>query len=259
MDIGEDTDLGPGERRKLRKLEREVGPVRFDPDVRDEQSLERLMALKSAFYRHMNSPDLFARPWICRLVRHLHGMRNGPLRSRLSVLYVGGELAAAHLGLCYEHVWHWWFPCYDRRFARYSPGLLMLLMMARHAPSLGLREIHFGEGDDFFKHRLKTRQIPVREGCLGWAPPVSPLLRHEPLRWLKRQVLQTRLGPLALRVYHTLGKGQKADDASRTTLCDPEGNGGSDDCSSPLHAPHRAAMAELSAREGGSAHVPPHR
>ena len=47
-----------------------------------------------------------------------------------SVLYVADQPAALHLGMCCRGVWHSWFPTYDVAFAKYSPGLLLLLELA---------------------------------------------------------------------------------------------------------------------------------
>jgi CelD/BcsL family acetyltransferase involved in cellulose biosynthesis len=82
----------------------------------------------------------------------------------LSLLYAGERLVAGHFGMRGQSVWHYWFPAYDPKMAKYSPGLILLLKMAEHAPSLGVRTIDLGKGMSLYKQRLMNASVPLASG-----------------------------------------------------------------------------------------------
>jgi CelD/BcsL family acetyltransferase involved in cellulose biosynthesis len=61
-------------------------------------------------------------------------------------------------------VLHYWFPTYNHAFSRYSPGLLLLSAIAKHADSRGYSRIDLGKGDDAYKSRVANSRTEVREG-----------------------------------------------------------------------------------------------
>ncbi|HZR17781.1 MAG TPA: GNAT family N-acetyltransferase [Verrucomicrobiae bacterium] len=151
---------------RMRRLEREVGPLRFVAHSNDTGALERVVAWKSQQYRRSGWPDLFASDWGCGLVRQIHAVQTPSFAGMLSLLYAGSFLIAGHLGMRSQTVWHYWFPAYDRRFAKYSPGLILLLKMAQVAEELGLRSIDVGTGISLYKKRLMNASIDVAEGSV---------------------------------------------------------------------------------------------
>jgi CelD/BcsL family acetyltransferase involved in cellulose biosynthesis len=84
-------------------------------------------------------------------------------------------LVAAHFGIRSRRIWHWWFPAYDREFARYSPGLILLVEMMRAAEGLGLERIDLGRGEALYKRRLMTGAATVYSGCVETGPSVAAL------------------------------------------------------------------------------------
>jgi CelD/BcsL family acetyltransferase involved in cellulose biosynthesis len=65
-----------------------------------------------------------------------------------------------------REVLHWWFPAYAPRFAPYSPGILLLLRIARAAAAAGIRAIDLGKGDSRYKSSLMNCTAPLAEGCV---------------------------------------------------------------------------------------------
>jgi CelD/BcsL family acetyltransferase involved in cellulose biosynthesis len=57
-----------------------------------------------------------------------------------------------------------WFPAYDMRFARYSPGLSLHFKMAEAAAAAGVRYLELGKGDERYKQSLKSGDLWVGEG-----------------------------------------------------------------------------------------------
>lgn len=147
-------------------LERNLGPLEFQPQSMCTGELERLMACKSSQYIRTGKSDRFGVPWIREVLHAVHATREPGFSGMLSTLSADGEIIAAHFGMRSGTVWHYWFPCYDRRFAAWSPGLILLLRMARIAPELGIQAIDLGAGEADYKHRLMSDEVALAEGVV---------------------------------------------------------------------------------------------
>jgi CelD/BcsL family acetyltransferase involved in cellulose biosynthesis len=151
-----------------RALARRHGPLRFVFDVDDEAVLDAVLALKSHQYRRTLGAerDLFARPEMTAIVRDIFHARAPGFAGALSALWSGDTLVAAHFGMGSGDVLHWWFPTYAVSVARYSPGALLLLDIARGAAAAGIRLIDFGKGSEPYKLRWATGAFEVAEGAV---------------------------------------------------------------------------------------------
>ncbi|WP_433327038.1 GNAT family N-acetyltransferase [Spirillospora sp. CA-294931] len=174
-------------RYKERKLGRDVGELRYEFASGDTGDLRRLMRWKSAQYTRTGRTDRFARPWIVRLVRHFHETGFGVL----SVLWAGDEPVSAHFGLRNGAIMAGWFPAYDTRFAKYSPGMIGHLRLARGCAEHGVAEIAMGRGGKEFKEGFKGREIPIAEGRVARATAGAGLhwVRATPLNRARGAVL----------------------------------------------------------------------
>jgi CelD/BcsL family acetyltransferase involved in cellulose biosynthesis len=150
----------------MRRLQLEVGPIQFVPHSPDFSALSKILSWKSQQYRKTGWRDLFALKWGRSLVEQIHANQSESFAGMLSLLYAGDKLVAGHLGMRSRSVWHYWFPAYDPHFAKYSPGLILLLKMAEHAPQIGLRTIDLGTGLTLYKRRLMNASISVAEGTV---------------------------------------------------------------------------------------------
>ncbi|MFJ8619236.1 GNAT family N-acetyltransferase [Streptomyces clavifer] len=169
---------------KERKLGRLAGEVRFVLDERDPAVLRTLMEWKSAQYRRTGRRDRFARKWIRELVEFLFHTRAPGCSGLLSVLYAGDRPVAAHFGLRSRTVLSCWFPAYATGFAKFSPGLILHLSMARAAAGDGIGMLDMGRGAAEYKDGLKTGELTVYEGA-SVRPGVGAALRwagREPSR-----------------------------------------------------------------------------
>jgi CelD/BcsL family acetyltransferase involved in cellulose biosynthesis len=147
-------------------LQLEVGLIRFVPHSPDRSALATVLAWKSHQYRKTGWRDLFAFKWGRSLVEQIHATQSETFAGMFSLLYAGDNLIAGHLGMRSRTVWHYWFPAYDPQFAKYSPGLILLLKMAQHAPQIGLRTIDLGTGLTLYKRRLMNASVSVAEGSI---------------------------------------------------------------------------------------------
>ena len=165
----------PRLRQQARRLERDVGPLRFEPDVTDLNTLHTMMRWKSRQYRRTGVPDNFAVPSNVRLLERLHAFESDDFSGRLTALYAGDQLAAVHLGLRSRHVFHSWFPTYNEDLARYSPGLVLLFKLLEVAEWNGLTRIDLGKDQAPYKDRMATGVTPLAEGSVVVPSPYSAI------------------------------------------------------------------------------------
>ena len=161
-----------------RKLGEAGHNVRFVFDDRRPESLEQLIAWKSAQYRATGHFDVFSKSWTRALVAAL-GASDGSAGAKglISSLEIDGRLAAAHFGLLGEKVLHYWFPAYDSRLARAAPGNALIHLMLEALGERGIAEMHLGPGDYRYKAALGAWQIPLSQGFVATDGPAALLRR----------------------------------------------------------------------------------
>lgn len=152
--------------RKLRKVEREVGPIRLVPHSTELDVLKVLFTWKSEQYHRTKMIDVFGFPWTVELLERLVQREATDFSAMLSALYIGDRVAAVHCGLRWRGVLHYWFPAYDTSFSRFSPGLMLLVRTAQEAQSLGIHRIDLGSGPGDFKRSVMSGATNVAQGCI---------------------------------------------------------------------------------------------
>jgi CelD/BcsL family acetyltransferase involved in cellulose biosynthesis len=150
-----------------RNLARDVGELHFVADSRDINLLRTLMAWKSEQYRRVAAIDRFDRRWVVGLLDALHATRSAHVTGVLSAAYAGDQPVALQFGMRSGHVFAGWFTAYDRRFAKYSPGMIQFMQMAEEFAAAGVHTIDLGEGAAAWKERLKTYDISVASGVVS--------------------------------------------------------------------------------------------
>jgi CelD/BcsL family acetyltransferase involved in cellulose biosynthesis len=150
--------------RKARKLSREVGPLRFELFAEPGRALEYLARWKSEQHRVTGVFDIFRVAWICRVFEEVSRRQTSHFVGMPSLLFAAGQPVAVHLGLANEHVAHVWFPSYDRRFADYSPGMILFLEWFRALADRGVRRVDFGPTTQRYKQHFKTGDLEVGFG-----------------------------------------------------------------------------------------------
>lgn len=184
--------------QKTRAMEREIGEIRFDFDCEDPDLLERLIKLKRTRYQNSNTFDILGVPWAADLVRELHQVREPDFQGILSVLWAGDEFIGAHFGLLTKDILHYWFPVYDRRFHKYSPGTQLLMGSAEKACELGIPKLDLGYGDDDYKFKFCNASEPVAFGVVNFNP-VARVIEYQKYR-MRNQLKQIPMKPLVKRI-----------------------------------------------------------
>jgi len=197
--------------RKQQKLQVEAGELEFEFLSRNPEDLRTLMRWKSAQFRRSGWPDRFAEPWVRSLVSDLFERDASGSAGTLSVLRAGGRPVAYLYGLRSRTVLSSWFPAYDPDVARYSPGMILHLMVAEAAATLGIRQMDLGKGQEWYKDKLKTCDVDLAEAWIA-RPTAGAVLRrleraprrhlwgfvlrnrhlHRAARWTLRQVMSRR-------------------------------------------------------------------
>lgn len=149
-----------------RKLIRERGEVVFVERDDDKQAFDLLVRWKSQQYRRTGALDIFQYPWVQGILRKVAEVNAHGFAGQMMTYRVAGEIISVHLGMRTESTVHWWFPAYDPRFGKYSPGLLMLAAGAEYFAEKGVRRLDLGRGDEAFKRSLTLESQPVAEGVI---------------------------------------------------------------------------------------------
>ena len=181
--------------RHRRGMESGLGPMCFVPHSTDPAVLERLLEWKRQQYRDTHVADVFAFPWSRKLLDRILDVQEHSFSGMLSALYAGDTLVAAHLGMRTATVWHYWILAYDHAHGRYSPGVLLLLEMLRHAEALGVVQFDLGKGRAQYKENLHTGTVLLAEGsCV--LPSLTGAV-HQARRRAEQWLRQSPLLPAA--------------------------------------------------------------
>jgi CelD/BcsL family acetyltransferase involved in cellulose biosynthesis len=154
-------------RRAIKRLQRDEGPLElvcFRSSAQVNQLMREATAVKQ-------------RSWQGRIQSEIGGSlpnypqkledlaRRGFLRSYL--LRCGNTACAFVIGYQGHGVYHYWEVGYDARFAKHSPGTVLLYLLLEHLFSSDRPRIFdFGRGDEGYKQRFATRTTPVASGLL---------------------------------------------------------------------------------------------
>jgi CelD/BcsL family acetyltransferase involved in cellulose biosynthesis len=153
--------------RKIRKLGREAGDLRFECDAADVSVLRTLTAWKSEQYRRTDHVDRFDKPWAAELLETLMSTREDRLSGVLSVLYAGDKPVTIQFGLRAGSLLVGWFTGYDLELNKYSPGLIMIRMMTEELAGIGVDRLHMGKGAKKYTEELKNSDIFVGAGSVA--------------------------------------------------------------------------------------------
>lgn len=152
-------------RRKFRKLQREVGPVRLELASPPEH-LDLLLQWKIAQLDRQGFQHRFDENWVATFMDHHLRQASDHVRGHLSALYAGNEPVALHYGTWGYGVVNSWVPAVNPHFRRYSPALLLYLELARHGERAGFSTMILGRGGNQTKLRLANATVANYVGAI---------------------------------------------------------------------------------------------
>jgi CelD/BcsL family acetyltransferase involved in cellulose biosynthesis len=164
--------------RQRRKVERDLGPLKFVWDDDRPEVFETCVKWKSAQYVSTGVGDMFAAPQNVELFRKLKAL--GVVK--VASLSAKDTLLAVHLGSHTDRRFTWWIPAYDAKHSKYSPGRLLLEHLMHQSQAQGDLEFDFLIGDESYKFMFATHNRVI--GPMG-SPPLSLLLGAMAKRQLK--------------------------------------------------------------------------
>jgi len=161
-------------KKKIRMIEREVGPLRFIPNSSDSNILNKLINWKSRQYRITGLVDIFKQTWTCNLLEKILDCKGDSFAGMLSVLMAGNNILAIHMGMRSNLACNLWFLRHNLEYSRYSPGMVLRMLIAEHASSLNMLRVDVGcGGSETHKPRICTGGIPVAFGSVEIRTPLT--------------------------------------------------------------------------------------
>jgi CelD/BcsL family acetyltransferase involved in cellulose biosynthesis len=165
-------------RRRYRKTEEDVGPIRFNIHDPSDDTFDQHFRLKNALLERAGTRFRVRADWIGAVLDALRHFDEPEFRSRMTTIHAGDRLMAAHFGLMSHDIWHWWFPSYDLEFYKLGPGINLVDQCAMAAPGEGIATIDFGRGDGAFKLLFADRQVALCEGTISRAGSMARIVRQ---------------------------------------------------------------------------------
>ncbi|MCA9178115.1 MAG: GNAT family N-acetyltransferase, partial [Planctomycetales bacterium] len=165
--------------RKARKIQRDLGPLRFEPRDTDTQVLRQVLRWKSDQLRSRGAFNAFMVPWIRQVLERSIVSQHKEWKGMMCSLRVGDELIAGAVGIRNRHVFHGWVTAFNPSplYRRYSPGIMLLAQLLQHCDALGIRRIDMGGGDEAFKSSFQSGGFAIGEGGLDLYPLRGALRR----------------------------------------------------------------------------------
>ena len=165
-------------RRRQRKTETEIGPLRFAFHDPSEAVHERHVEMKNAQYARMGLRAMLGSGWVGDVLDRLRTVDEPDFAGVMSTLHAGDRLIAAHFGIRAKGVLHWWFPSYDLALYKLGPGINLINQCAMTANEHGVTLIDFGKGDEDFKLHFADHRVDLCEGSICRARSMAATLRQ---------------------------------------------------------------------------------
>lgn len=181
------------DRIKIRRIERDLGPLRLVAHSTDEIAWMQFCSWKSQQFERTNVRDIFVIPWVQAVLREVHATQDRDFSGMFTLLYAGPHLVAAHFGMRSGPLLHSWFPTYDPALSAYSPGVLLWIKLIEAAAGLRITKIDFGKGMHQGKRRFMNSSCEVASGSVEL--PSATSLRRTARRQIGRLARAIGLRP----------------------------------------------------------------
>ena len=180
--FAEQNRMFPKHHKKMRRIRRNLRRGRHEVtvihgDVRADH-LDRLIMLKRRQYLETGRHDVLSSDWAGRFVERLRSVSGPRFEAVLTTLCIDGQFAAGALNLCSDRVVHGWLTAFDRDFAPFSPGLLLVDEILRAMPARGQSVYDAGPGLGHYKQYHCNAMRPLDCGVL-----LSGAAGLSPARW----------------------------------------------------------------------------
>lgn len=161
-------------RRRLRRMvERgEISlwiPGEAEVDVAQTDFLERFLPAYDEIWRQRPAGNMFARAGVKEFAERAltEGLTAG--WAHYSVLNVGDEPVAWHLGLMDNRQLYWWIPTHAQSWSDWSPGKVLLTKLIEQGIADGWTHLHFQTGGHDYKLAWANADANLR--TIRWQSP----------------------------------------------------------------------------------------
>lgn len=150
--------------RRMRAAERDFGPAEIRIGDAQGEAFDMLMRWKQRQYRQSGKFNVLGIPWVRDVLDALRARAGQEFCGLTASLWFGDQLAAVEFGLKAGDIYHSWFPAYDPKFAKYSPGLLLLQGIFEHASEHDIVRVDLGRTESDYKKYYASYEIPLDQG-----------------------------------------------------------------------------------------------
>lgn len=152
--------------QKCRRMERDLGPMRIEFDVREESVLEQAITWKREKFRSTRTFDILSVDWTANLLREVFRTRDVGFRGILNGMWAGDELVAAHFGFVSGSILHYWIPAFNQKHSLYSPGTQLLLGLIDQCEANAVSQIDLSFGPSPLKDRFANDRQFIEACCI---------------------------------------------------------------------------------------------
>lgn len=161
-------------RRLKRNLENNIGVADFCYDDRSDDVFEWLLNIKREQYLRTNRHDVLRAEWAQDFVARVHALKASRFSTVMSTLRVDGKLIAAELNMQSDTVLHGWLTGFDRRYAVYSPGLMLAERVIEAMAKQGIKTYDAGPGLGHYKKYYSNFSLPLDTGVVKGQAGLHP-------------------------------------------------------------------------------------
>ncbi len=154
-------------RRLANKMDRELGPIRFITGNQDPSALEAVLQLKIDQYHESGLTDVLRPQWVKAMMQDLFSRTNPEFGGCLITLYAGDYLVSGQFGVRQGGWFHPWIASTCPKAHPFSPGIVFLGQMLRHAEDIGIETIDLAQGHSHYKSQFARNPVTVLAGQVG--------------------------------------------------------------------------------------------
>jgi hypothetical protein len=163
-----------------RKVEREVGPLRFVANETSVTVLENGLQWRKSRYNVEDSAEYQA---FTRCLKHLLNFSEEGFSTKQSALFAGDTLLACQFGLVSDGILYWWIPAFNPNLSRYSPGRIFVYTLISNLAETGCTVLDFGPGTEVYKPYFANRTVSLASGSFETSSVLS--IRRDLHAWYR--------------------------------------------------------------------------
>jgi CelD/BcsL family acetyltransferase involved in cellulose biosynthesis len=161
--------------QKDRMTIRELGDLRVE--INHPDAFAKLLEWKIDQSRRTHIPCVFDIDWVMRLHERLLHTETEHFSGPMFSLHVGDRMIAGFFCLKSGNVLQGSILGYDRELSRFAPGLVLLMRVAKLAPSMGFTRIEMSSGGESYKEKVGSHNDQVSEAAVTSTPLLQPIYR----------------------------------------------------------------------------------